>query len=66
VTAYETGRLGRRRSESRHRSASLDRHYGARWGRAWLDVARTPTPRAYVFIETANIPGHTYRDYVVR
>lgn len=43
-------------------------HYGERWGRRWLDVARYADNKGYVFFfETAEYPwAWTYRDYVVR
>jgi hypothetical protein len=42
-------------------------HYGERWARHWLDVARYADTRGYVFFQDANYPwSYTYRDYVVR
>ncbi len=42
-------------------------HYGERWGRYWLDVARYADTKGYVFFEDANFPwAWTYRDYVIR
>ncbi len=42
-------------------------HYGERWGRYWLDVARYADTKGYVFFQDANYPwAYTYRDYVVR
>ncbi|MFN4261301.1 MAG: PSD1 and planctomycete cytochrome C domain-containing protein [Gemmataceae bacterium] len=42
-------------------------HYGERWGRYWLDVARYADTKGYVFFEEPNYPwAYTYRDYVVR
>jgi mono/diheme cytochrome c family protein len=42
-------------------------HYGERWGRHWLDVARYSDTKGYVFIEERNYPySYTYRDYVIR
>ncbi len=42
-------------------------HYGERWGRHWLDVARYADTKGYVFFEEANFPwAYTYRDYVIR
>lgn len=42
-------------------------HYGERWGRYWLDVARYADTKGYVFFEDANYPwAYTYRDYVIR
>jgi hypothetical protein len=42
-------------------------HYGERWGRYWLDVARFADTKGYVFFQDANYPwAWTYRDYVIR
>ncbi|MBI3468194.1 MAG: PSD1 domain-containing protein [Planctomycetes bacterium] len=42
-------------------------HYGERWGRYWLDVARYADTKGYVFQEERRYPfSHTYRDYVIR
>lgn len=42
-------------------------HYGERWGRYWLDVARYADTKGYVFFEDANFTwAYTYRDYVIR
>ena len=42
-------------------------HYGERWGRLWLDVARYASNKGYVFFEEPNFPwAYTYRDYVIR
>jgi hypothetical protein len=42
-------------------------HYGERWGRHWLDVARYSDTKGYVFMEERNYPySYTYRDYVIR
>ncbi len=42
-------------------------HYGERWGRFWLDVARYGDNRGYVFTqETRYAYSYTYRDYVIR
>lgn len=42
-------------------------HYGERWGRHWLDVARYADTKGYVFTEERRYPyAYTYRDYVVR
>jgi hypothetical protein len=42
-------------------------HYGERWGRHWLDVARYSDTKGYVFLEDKSYPwAYTYRDYVVR
>jgi mono/diheme cytochrome c family protein len=41
-------------------------HYGERWGRHWLDVARYADTKGYVFFEDPNFPwAYTYRDYVI-
>ena len=41
-------------------------HYGERWGRQWLDVARYADTKGYVFAEDRNYPfAYTYRDWVV-
>jgi mono/diheme cytochrome c family protein len=42
-------------------------HYGERWGRHWLDVARFADTKGYVFFQDASHPwAWTYRDYVIR
>ena len=43
-------------------------HYGERWGRYWLDVARYADTKGYVRLaEERRFPyAFTYRDYVVR
>ena len=42
-------------------------HYGERWGRHWLDVARYADNKGYVFFEEKTYPwAYAYRDYVVR
>ncbi len=42
-------------------------HFGERWGRHWLDVARYADNKGYVFFEDAKFPwAYAYRDYVVR
>ncbi len=41
-------------------------HYGERWGRHWLDVARYSDTKGYVFTEERRYPfSYTYRDYVI-
>jgi hypothetical protein len=40
-------------------------HYGERWGRYWLDVARYSEDQAHTFSVTANTNGFRYRDWVV-
>ena len=52
-------------------AAEVDRllanpHYGERWGRHWLDVARYADTKGYVFFEDRVFPwAWTYRDYVI-
>jgi mono/diheme cytochrome c family protein len=42
-------------------------HYGERWARHWLDVARYADNKGYVFEEERRYPfAYTYRDYVIR
>src|SRR5437879_4668542 len=42
-------------------------HYGERWGRHWLDVARYADTKGYVFTEERRYAySYTYRDYVIR
>ncbi|MDQ3438904.1 MAG: PSD1 and planctomycete cytochrome C domain-containing protein, partial [Planctomycetota bacterium] len=42
-------------------------HYGERWGRHWLDVARYADSKGYVFEEERRYPfSYTYRDWVIR
>jgi hypothetical protein len=42
-------------------------HYGERWARYWLDVARYADTKGYVFEEERKFPyAYTYRDYVVK
>jgi hypothetical protein len=42
-------------------------HYGERWGRHWLDVARYADTKGYVFFQESDFPwAYTYRDYVIR
>jgi hypothetical protein len=42
-------------------------HYGERWGRYWLDVARYADTKGYVLFEEEAYPwAWTYRDYVNR
>ncbi len=42
-------------------------HYGERWGRHWLDVARYADTKGYVFTDERRFPySYTYRDYVIR
>ncbi|MDX1926116.1 MAG: DUF1553 domain-containing protein [Pirellulaceae bacterium] len=40
-------------------------HYGERWGRYWLDVARYSEDQAHTFSVTPNSNGYRYRDWVV-
>ncbi|MEO6437015.1 MAG: DUF1549 domain-containing protein, partial [Tepidisphaeraceae bacterium] len=42
-------------------------HYGERWGRYWLDVARYADTKGYMFEEERRYAfSYTYRDWVVR
>jgi len=42
-------------------------HYGERWGRHWLDVARYADTKGYVFEEERRYAySYTYRDYVIQ
>lgn len=42
-------------------------HYGERWARHWLDVARYADTKGYVFQEERRYAyAYTYRDYVIR
>ena len=42
-------------------------HYGERWGRHWLDVARYADTKGYAFAQERRYPyAYTYRDYVIR
>lgn len=42
-------------------------HYGERWGRHWLDVARYGDTKGYAFQQERRYPyAYTYRDYVIR
>lgn len=41
-------------------------HYGERWARYWLDIARYADTKGYVFTEEPRYPyAYTYRDYVI-
>lgn len=41
-------------------------HYGERWARYWLDLARFADTKGYVFFEDKHFPwAYTYRDYVI-
>ncbi len=41
-------------------------HYGERWGRHWLDVARYADTKGYAFTRDRRYPfSYTYRDYVI-
>jgi Protein of unknown function (DUF1553)/Protein of unknown function (DUF1549)/Planctomycete cytochrome C len=41
-------------------------HYGERWGRYWLDVARYADTKGYILFQDANFHwAYTYRDYVI-
>jgi hypothetical protein len=42
-------------------------HYGERWGRYWLDLARYADTKGYVFTDERRFPfAYTYRDYVIQ
>ncbi|HKX63161.1 MAG TPA: DUF1549 domain-containing protein, partial [Verrucomicrobiae bacterium] len=43
-------------------------HYGERWGRYWLDVARYSDTKGYVYAreERRFVHAHAYRDWVIR
>ncbi|MCY2965644.1 MAG: DUF1549 and DUF1553 domain-containing protein, partial [Planctomycetota bacterium] len=41
-------------------------HYGERWGRHWLDVARFGEDQAHTFAARAYTNSYRYRDWVVR
>jgi len=43
-------------------------HYGERWGRHWLDVARYSDTKGYVYDreEKQFVHSHVYRDWVIR
>jgi hypothetical protein len=42
-------------------------HYGERWARHWLDIARYSDTRGYVFFQDSSFHwAYTYRDYVIR
>ena len=42
-------------------------HYGERWGRYWLDLARYSDTKGYIFNEDRNFPhAYNYRDWVIR
>ncbi len=40
-------------------------HYGERWGRYWLDVARYSEDQAHTFSVRPNTSGYRYRDWVI-
>ena len=40
-------------------------HYGERWGRYWLDVARYAEDQAHTFGVMPNSSGYRYRDWVI-
>ena len=41
-------------------------HYGERWGRHWLDVARYAEDQAHTFGVKKRTSAHQYRDWVIR
>jgi hypothetical protein len=67
VAAWDDGRAKRQATVA----GVVDRllaspHYGERWGRHWLDVARYADTKGYVFFEDADFTwAWTYRDYVI-
>jgi len=43
-------------------------HYGERWGRHWLDIARYSDTKGYVYTDREDprfVYSHTYRDWVI-
>ncbi|XZE56801.1 DUF1553 domain-containing protein [Planctomycetaceae bacterium SH139] len=40
-------------------------HYGQRWGRHWLDVARYAEDQAHTFAVKPSASGYRYRDWVI-
>jgi len=65
--------VGKREGERRAIAALVDRllaspHYGERWARHWLDVARYADTKGYVYAreERFFVHAHAYRDWVVR
>jgi cytochrome c553 len=40
-------------------------HYGERWGRHWLDVARYAEDQAHTFAVKPSTSGYRYRDWVI-
>ncbi len=42
-------------------------HYGERWARHWLDVARYADTKGYIYAPDPNLPhAYSYRDWVIR
>lgn len=41
------------------------KHYGERWGRHWLDVARYAEDQAHTFGNRPNVHAYRYRDWVI-
>ncbi|MCA1595975.1 MAG: DUF1549 and DUF1553 domain-containing protein, partial [Chloroflexi bacterium] len=42
-------------------------HFGERWARYWLDIARYADTKGYVFVEDRSYPfAYTFRDWVIR
>lgn len=41
-------------------------HYGERWGRHWLDVARYAEDQAHTFAVKPSDSAHRYRDWVIK
>src|SRR5437870_3347961 len=66
IAAFEADRCGDAFAKAMDRLLASP-HYGERWGRYWLDVARYADTKGYVFFEESNYPwAYTYRDYVIR
>ena len=70
VTAFESsGGAGNASGFAARVSAQLaSPHYGERWGRHWLDLARYADTKGYVYDreERFFVHAHAYRDWVVR
>ena len=65
----ETGRPGDGESSYKALIEALlaSPHYGERWARHWLDVARYGDTKGYAFQQERRFPfAYTYRDYVIR
>ncbi len=65
ITAFEADRSPNAWEKQIDRLLA-SRHYGERWGRHWLDMARYADTKGYVFQEERRYPfSWTYRDYVI-